>query len=86
MNLNAFRTATEIKQLLDDADPKARGGQLFADGVVDIDIEPGPCSECEYTWQGHPKPQTAICPRCADYGVGADNSDTPHVEVPNSKA
>jgi len=49
-------------------------------------VEAGPCPECGYTWQAHPEPATAICPRCASYSVGADNSNTLRVEVPDLDA
>lgn len=45
-------------------------------------VEAGPCPDCGYTWNANPRATTAMCPRCANYGVGADNSDVPRVEVP----
>jgi predicted Zn-ribbon and HTH transcriptional regulator len=46
-------------------------------------VEAGPCPECDYTFKAHPAAETAMCPRCAESGVGSDNSDTPRVEVPD---
>jgi predicted Zn-ribbon and HTH transcriptional regulator len=53
----------------------ARGAQ--------VSIEVGPCPDCGHTWKANPRAEQAECPECAEYGVGADNSDTPTVTVPS---
>jgi len=44
-------------------------------------VEAGPCSECGYTWNAHPAPDQAYCPRCWNADIGADNDDTPRVKL-----
>lgn len=46
-------------------------------------VEVGPCPECGYTWKANPRATRAECPRCTDAGVGANDEDTPTVEVPD---
>lgn len=50
---------------------------------ADISVEAGPCPDCGATWSANYQAEQAMCPNCAEYGVGADNSDTPRVDVPD---
>lgn len=66
----------DITQLSEeDRQRLARGAQ--------VSVEVGPCPECGYTWKANPQADRAECPECSEYGVGADNSDTPTVDVPS---
>ena len=68
--------SAEISQLSkQDRERLARGAQ--------VSINVGPCEECGQTWAANPLADTAKCPFCTEQGAGADNSDTPTVDVPS---
>jgi len=48
---------------------------------ADVSVEVGPCPECGYVWKASSYAEEAQCPSCSEYGVGANNSNTPVVEV-----